>query len=77
MSRDDSTAAFAKCLCERMEELRLNRRSLAEQMNVTEATVGNWLRGKWFPEIGSRERLCKLLGMSTKQLRLPPFDKVN
>ena len=73
--RNVNTGDFPSCLHERLKELNWNRRVLAEKMNVSVATVGNWLRGICFPEISSRDRLCKLLGMSAKQLRLPPFNE--
>ena len=73
--RSGSTREFARRLAERLKELNWNRRVLAEEMDVSVATVGNWLRGICFPEISSRDRLCKLLGMSAKQLRLPPFNE--
>ncbi|HEX5548998.1 MAG TPA: helix-turn-helix domain-containing protein [Ktedonobacterales bacterium] len=72
--RNGSTCEFARRLAERLKELNWNRRVLAEKMDVSVATVGNWLRGLCFPEIGSRDRLCKLLGMSAKELHLPPFN---
>ena len=73
--RNVNTGDFPSCLQERLKELNWNRRVLAEKMGVSVATVGNWLRGICFPEIGSRDRLCKLLGTSAKQLRLPPFNE--
>ncbi len=73
--RGGSTYEFARRLDKRLKEMNWNRRVLAEKMYVSVATVGNWLRGICFPEIGSRDRLCKLLGMSAKQLRLPPFNE--
>jgi transcriptional regulator with XRE-family HTH domain len=73
--RNGSTGEFPRCLQERLKELHWNRRVRAEKMEVSVATVGNWERGKNFPEIGSRERLCKLLGRSAKELRLPPFNE--
>jgi transcriptional regulator with XRE-family HTH domain len=72
--RRGSTREFPRCLDERLKELNWNRRVLAEKMDVSVATVGNWLRGICFPKIGSREKLCKLLGMSAKELHLPPFN---
>jgi transcriptional regulator with XRE-family HTH domain len=73
--RNGSTKEFAKQLCERLEELHWDRRSLAVQMKVNVATVRNWQHGKSFPTLRSRARLCELLGMSAKQLRLPPFNE--
>ncbi|HEX5440990.1 MAG TPA: helix-turn-helix transcriptional regulator [Ktedonobacterales bacterium] len=75
VQRTGSMREFPRRLQERLDELDWNRRVLAEKMDVSVATVGNWLRGICFPEIGSRGRLCELLGMSAKQLRLPPFDE--
>ncbi|HEY1390446.1 MAG TPA: helix-turn-helix transcriptional regulator [Ktedonobacterales bacterium] len=75
MPRKGSTHEFARRLQERLDELNWNRRDLAGKMGVSVATVGNWLREVCFPEIGSRDRMCKLLNMSAKQLRLPPFDE--
>ncbi len=69
------TREFARCLYERRMQLNWTRQMLADKMQVRVATVGNWERGRGFPEIGSRKRLCELLGMSAKQLRLPPFDE--
>lgn len=73
--RNVNTGDFPRRLYERLKESNWNRRVLAEKMNVSVATVGNWLRGICFPEIRSRDRLCKLLGMSANQLRLPPFNE--
>lgn len=73
--RSGSTYEFARRLDKRLKELHWNRRVLAEKMDVSVPTVGNWLRGICFPEIRSRDRLCEALGMSAKQLRLPPFNE--
>jgi len=75
--RKGRTRKFARRLYERRRELRWNRRFLAEQMKVSVATIGNWERGKGFPRIGSRDRLCELLGRSAKELRLPPFEDMD
>ena len=72
--QNDRTREFARRLRERRAQLQWTRRALADQVQVSVATVGNWERGRGFPEISSRKRLCELLGMSAKQLRLPPFD---
>jgi transcriptional regulator with XRE-family HTH domain len=71
-----STREFAGRLRQRREELNWTRQILADRMQVTVATVGNWERGIGFPEISSRERLCALLGKSAKELRLPPYNEV-
>lgn len=73
--RNPNTGDFPRRLQERLNELNWDRQTLAGKMNVTVATVGNWLRGSGFPKIGSRDRLCNLLGRSLEQLRLPPFDR--
>jgi transcriptional regulator with XRE-family HTH domain len=75
MPRNGCTREFARRLGERLKELHWNRQSLAVPMEVTVATVGNWVRGKGFPEIGSRDRLCEVLGMSAEELHLPPFNE--
>jgi transcriptional regulator with XRE-family HTH domain len=72
--RNGSTEEFARRLCERLKELHSNRRSLAERMNVSEATVRNWENGKHFPAISLRAKLCDELGMSAEDLHLPPFN---
>ncbi len=68
------TREFARRLYERRMQLNWTRQMLADGMRVSVATVGNWERGRGYPEIGSRDRLCTLLSMSAKQLRLPPFN---
>ena len=75
--RSGRTRKFAKRLSERRRELGWNRRFLAERMKVNVATIGNWERGKGFPQIGSRDRLCDLLDRSARELRLPPFDDMD
>lgn len=74
VSRDGSPQEFARRLCARLKELHSNRRSLAIQMNVSEATVRNWENGKHFPAIRLRAKLCDELGMSAEELHLPPFN---
>lgn len=72
--RNGSTGEFARRLCERLKELRWNRRSLATQMKVSVATVRNWEHGKHFPAISLRAKLCEELGMTAEELHLPPFN---
>jgi len=74
--RKGRTREFAKRLYKRRMELGWNRRFLANQMEVTEATIGNWECGRSFPRIGKRDRLCELLDRSARELRLPPFDDI-
>lgn len=69
------TREFARRLRNIRTKKHWSRQNLADQMGVTVATVGNWERGEGFPQIGSREHLCTVLGVAAKDLHLPPFNE--
>lgn len=73
--RSGGTGEFARRLHTFRMQKHWSRQDLADQMDVTLATVGNWERGKGFPQMGSRAHLCAVLGVTAQDLHLPPFNE--
>ena len=70
-----SAQEFARCLRQRLRQMKLSRQELAETMGVSVATIGNWARGRGFPCLRYRSELCTLLAMTAEELHLPPYDE--
>jgi DNA-binding XRE family transcriptional regulator len=70
-----STREFAKRLRQYRDEMNWTRQALAQQMDVSVATIGNWERGKGFPAMKMRKNLCTLLGTTAEALHLPPYNE--
>ncbi|HEX6540334.1 MAG TPA: helix-turn-helix transcriptional regulator [Ktedonobacterales bacterium] len=73
-SRNGSARVFAERLLQFRTRKGWSRRELAARMGVTDAAVGYWERGDGFPTIGLRPVLCKVLGVTAKDLHLPPYN---
>lgn len=73
--KNGDTTRFAQRLREYREQKHWSRQELATHIGVTPATVGNWENGRGFTKIGKRLQLCTLLGVTAKDLYLPPYDR--
>lgn len=52
-----------------MLEIRnISQKELAEKMNVTQAAVTNWVKGKNLPDIESVAQICDILDVSVSEL---------
>lgn len=72
--RNGDTMEFARRLRERRTHKRWTRQQLATKMGVTLTTIGNWEGGKGFPKLSKRGLLCTVLGITAKDLHLPPYN---
>lgn len=64
----------------RLRKLRMRRgwtqQELATHLKVSATAVGAWEAGHCFPAVHRRPLVCKVLGVSPKYLRLPPYENL-
>lgn len=58
----------------RMEELKITQRALAEQLEVTQGTIGHWLAGRREPDIPMLCKLANALDMDAAYLAFGYLD---
>ena len=66
--RDPELAALARAIEQRMAEKGLNQQALADASGIDVRRVGDYVRGRFNPNIPNLRRLCKGLDLSATEL---------
>jgi ribosome-binding protein aMBF1 (putative translation factor) len=66
--RDPELAALARAIEQRMAEKGLTQQALADESGIDVRRIGDYVRGRYNPNVPNLRRLCEGLGLSVTEL---------